>query len=38
MNHVEALVKMAAQHGVKTVRVHASWMAATSTRSPVPAT
>ena len=23
MNHVEALVKMAAQHGVKTVRVHA---------------
>ncbi len=23
MNHVEALVKMAAEHGVKTVRVHA---------------
>lgn len=38
MNHVEALVKMAAEHGVKAVRVHAFMDGRDVDRSPVPAT
>ena len=38
MNHVEALVKMAAEHGVKTVRVHAFMDGRDVDRSPVPVT